>query len=229
MSAIAVEQVSDAARLWQAAQAANLGMVFIGGIVGGLLQPVVARLNPRTDNPPNINFLYSPLLGFAAAGISVYVVANSKTDEPIHLLFFALLCGLAFPSVLTSAVDNVTRRTNEMQQQVANIAEKARDDGPGSTVEAANELKATLAHNPAATVNESGKMQIENLSQQAVSNIGKSADANANPNVTALIIKQLEEVATIARSSGWQGTARAADSELDRLDPEHDTPATPPG
>lgn len=193
----------------------NLGVVLIGGVAGGLLQPIYARLNPDRKNPPSGHFLWSALLGLAAAGISVYVVANSNTTEPVRLLFFSLLCGLAFPSVLTSAVDSVSKRTEEMQRDMAVIAQQARSNEIADTAEAANQLKTTLARHPAETINAGGVSVVEASAQIAVQNIAETA--NTNPETASSVVNQLQQVGTVARTTGYEATANAVADELKKL------------
>lgn len=200
-------------------EATKSGLIVIGGgFLGGFLQPIYAKINPQSENPPSINFLFSPLLGVAAAGISVYVVANSNTDEPMRLLFFSLLCGLAFPAVLTSAVDNLGRKTATVQKDVASAAEKAKSEGLKETVEAAKDLKDTLGRNPPDSLKPSGQQAIEATAQQAVSNIAQTAVDD--PKSLDRIVKELQDVRAVAETAGWEGTAEAADEQLKKLSEE---------
>lgn len=200
---------------FDAASEANFGVVIIGGVLGGLLQPIVAKLNPNAQDPENKTFFLSPLLGVAAAGISIYVLANSNTEDPLRLLFFALLCGLAFPAVLTSAVDNVGRKTTSVQREVTEIAERAKADGIQQTAEAAQQLRTTLVRNPPDSLMPEGQKLIETAAQQAVSNIAQTPAADAK--TQRQVVDELQEVGTVARTAGWDGTAQAAADELKRL------------
>lgn len=197
------------------ASEANLGLVIIGGLIGGLLQPIFARLNPRSDDPPAINFLFSPILGIAAAGISIYVIANSDTDAPMRILFFALLCGLAFPAILTSAVDNVGRRTESVQKRVAQIANAASSDGIAETAQAASDLKAVLSRNPADTLKSEGQAVIETSARMAITNIANTAVND--PSVLKQVIQELKEVRAVADVAGWSETATEAADQAQKL------------
>lgn len=194
----------------------NLALVVIGGLIGGLLQPVFARLNSKSENPPGINFLFSPILGIAAAGISIYVIANSNPNAPMRILFFALLCGLAFPSVLTAAVDNVSRRTESVQNQVAQIANAASNDGMAETAQAASDLKSVLSRNPADTLKSEGHSVIETAAKMAITNIANTALNDRS--VLNNIIQELREVKTVANVAGWSETALAAGGQLEKLE-----------
>jgi len=200
--------------VYQAAQL-NLGVVLLGGLAGGLLQPIFARLNPDRQNPSSGHFAWSALLGVAAAGISVYVIANSETGNAIQLLFFSLLCGLAFPSVLTSAVDSVSKQTQDVQDTVAKAAEQARSNNIDDTSQAAKQLKNTLARNPAGVLASKGVTSVEATAQIAVQNIADTA--TGNPGATPEVINQLQQVETVARTTGYEATAKAAAEEIRKL------------
>lgn len=206
------DQMADFVRI---ATRHNLGPVAFGGAIGGLLQPVVAQLDPRSESPPGVNFLLCPILGCVAAGVSVYVLANSDTTDPMRLMFFAVMCGLAFPAVLSTAVDNVAKRATKVQTQISAIAEQARSDGMEETARAAAELRNTLLRNLPDALTQSGKSMIENAAQQAIGNIAHTAVVN--PELTTEVASELQEIAAVARTAGWQGAAESAARELEQL------------
>jgi hypothetical protein len=192
-----------------------LWIVVFGGFIGGLLQPVVSRLNPRTPAPETSHYLLGPLLGIAAAGISVFVLANSKTDDALRLLFFALLCGLAFPAILTSAVDNVSKRTDEVRKEVAEIADKARSNDPTQLADAVNQLRSTLVQNPANAITAEGQASVEKSAEQAVRNIAQTVEADAAQ--ARVVVEQLRDVATVAQSAGYGDLAQKTTETLEKL------------
>ena len=200
---------------WAAAAAANLGVVILGGLLGGLLQPVVAKLNPKSEDPTAQSYLLSPILGVAAAGISIYVLANSNPNDSLRLLFFALLCGLAFPAILASAVDNMTRRTTYVQQEVVGIAGRAKAEGIKETVQAAQDLRQVLGRNSADTVKPEGREVIDTVAQQAVNNIAQTPAPTAG--AERQVIEELQAVGAVAQSSGWSGAAGTVVEQLMRL------------
>lgn len=193
----------------------NLWVVAFGGFLGGALQPVVAKLNPKSPDPTTENFLLAPLLGVAAAGISIYALANSKTDDVMHLLFFALLCGLAFPAVLSSAVDNIGRNTAQVQSEVAQIAEQAKSEDKSVNAEAADALRTTLVRNPPDTVKPEGAALIEQSAREAVTNIAQTPVET--PAEQRELIEELREVGVAAKTVGWNLTAQTAADELRKL------------
>ena len=206
---------SGIAAFFTSAADANLGIVVLGGLLGGLLQPVVAKLNPRSEDPPIGAYWQSPLLGVAAAGISVYVLAHSNTHDAIPLLFFALLCGLAFPAVLTSAVDNIGRRTTNVQREIAAIAADAKSDGIEDTAKAAKDLRTVLSQNPPESVKPEGQGVIETAAEQVVTNIARTLAAT--PTLQRQVVDELKDVGAVAKTAGWAKTAQAAAEQLMNL------------
>jgi hypothetical protein len=194
------------------AAGANFGPVVVGGFLGGLLQPIVAKLHPQAANPAASNYWQSPLLGIAAAGISVYVLADSADGEPLRVLFFSLLCGLGFPAVLTSAIDKMGQRTREVTQEMAQIANNARSDGIDDTRRAAQQLRTVLSQNPPDSVKPEGQNLIETVAQQAVANIAQTPADTAT--LERQVVEELKEVGTVAMTAGWDNTAQAAADQL---------------
>lgn len=193
----------------------NLGAVLVGGLIGGVLQPVFARLDPERKNPTPLNYLWTALLGLAAAGVAVYVAADSKTGDPIRLLFFSIVCGLAFPAVLTRAVTNLGNHAAEVQQDVANAAEQARSNQAADVVQAADQLKTTLARNPIDAIGAKGAPVVEATAQIAVQNIADTAAQNIA--TAADVVNQLQQVGTIAKTAGYTAIVAAVIEELKKL------------
>jgi hypothetical protein len=181
----------------------DIGLVALGGAIGGVLQPILIRFDPSRQNPDGWNFLLGPLLGIAAAGISVFVLANSKTEDKLRLLFFSLLCGLAFPSVLTSAVDTLDPKSQAVERKADMIAATA---AKGKTDQAANELTSAMAQNPAS-------VGIEQVAQQKL-----EVSANAVEGESAEAIARLKRIGTTARDSGYDGVALRVTEELKKLE-----------
>ncbi|WP_077147868.1 hypothetical protein [Sphingopyxis sp. KK2] len=213
---------------WQEALAAwAIWVVISGGAVGGLLQPVVAKLRPAVVDPPPLQYLWAPLLGAAAAGITVFVLSNAKTDDAHQLFFFSLLCGLAFPSVLTSAVDNVGRQTEKVEKQLDAIAGKAMSDDVRVVANAADDLKAAMVQNPADTMPASGQKLIEATAQKAIDNIAQTAQQL--PEEAREVVEKLKEVATVAQSAGYADTAQKAAEQLRAISNAEDVANTDTG
>lgn len=198
----------------QAARDVNLGVVLAGGLIGGLLQPIVARLRPDAVNPSSASYWQSPLLGAAAAGISVYVLAHTNTSDTVPTLFFSLLCGLAFPAVLVQAIGNVSR-DSDLESNLGEIAEAAKSDSIPDSAAAAQQLRTALANNPLASVMPDAQHVIETTAQLAVANIANTAAPTAADQQT--IVSELQDVGAVAKSAGWQQTAQAVADQLRKM------------
>ena len=189
----------------------DLALVMAGGLAGGLLQPVVTQLNPDAANPGWLNYPLAALLGMAAAGISVYVIANSNTEEKARLLFFSLLCGLAFPAVLTNAVDGMSRQTQQVTESVSRAASNSAR--PRTQTAALQDFQKTIIQNPLTSVDEVGQKAIEASGEVIVRNLAKAAEGKRGGDR----INELKQIGLIARSQGYDSTAITAAEELTKL------------
>lgn len=200
----------------------SMKLVILGGFLGGLLQPAVARLDPSQINPTWPNWLIGPVLGIAAAGITVFVLANSNTENKLRLLFFSLLCGLAFPAVLTSAVEGVNAQSKDVSEQAEKIATKAVAGNAGG---AANDLTKTMLENPTSlNIDRSAEAQLESTADAVVSKLADTAEAGEGASASKAI-EQLKQIGTAARSAGYDGTAIRVTEELKKIEANAETGA----
>lgn len=130
------------ARAWLSTRS-DVVVVLVAGAIGGALATAIQALLKHDGNLvtfaiPSIPFakttLYA-LLGAIAAGFSVYIAANSKLDDHRRLAFFALLCGITFPAVLASSVDQST----EQGQEKLELGRKVAPDSPTAAATVAAE------------------------------------------------------------------------------------------
>lgn len=197
----------------------GIKLVAVGGFIGGVLQPIVATLNPAQANPTGLHILFGPLLGVAAAGITVFVLANSKTEDKMRLFFFSLLCGLAFPAVLTSAVESVNAQSKEVAERAAAIATEA---VAGNASAAANDLTKTMLDNPTSgNVDRSAEAQLESTAQTVVSKLADRAEASEGAKADKAI-EELKQIGTAAHSAGYDGTALRVAKELRKIEASKD-------
>jgi uncharacterized protein (UPF0335 family) len=160
-----------------------------------------------------------PVLGIAAAGITVFVLANSNTENKLRLLFFSLLCGLAFPTVLTSALESVNAQSQEVVDRAAEIATEV---VAGNASAAASDLTKTMLDNPtSANVDRSAEAQLESTAQSVVSKLADRAEAGEGASADRAI-EQLKQIGTAARSSGYDGTAIRVTKELRKIEASTD-------
>lgn len=191
-----------------------MGLVALGGACGGLLQPILARFDPSQQNPDFSNWFLGPILGVAAAGITVFVLANSNTENKLRLLFFSLLCGLAFPSVLTRAVDTLDPVSQEVVKKAEDIAEKT---AKGKTEQAAVELTATMSQNPAtAAVEKEAEQKLEASANAVVSDLVQKAGTETAGGQEA--VEHLKQIGDSARDSGYDGVALRVNDELQKIE-----------
>ena len=190
----------------------SIKLVGLGGFFGGLLQPAVAQLDKTSGDPTLSNWVIGPLLGVAAAGITVFVLANSNTENKMRLLFFSLLCGLAFPTVLTSAVEGVSAQSQEVADKAGEIATKA---VAGNATGAAVDLTKTMLENPtSAVVDRDAEAQLDSTADAVVTKLG---DKVATGEGADKAFEQLQQIGAAARTAGYDGTANRVDEELDKI------------
>lgn len=192
----------------------DIALVSFGGAFGGFLQPILARFDPSQQNPDFSNWFLGPVLGIAAAGITVFVLANSNTENKLRLLFFSLLCGLAFPSVLTRAVDSLDAQSQVVEDRAKEIAESS---AKGKSFQAANELTKTMAQNPSTVaIEQQSQEKLEISASTVVDNLAAKAVANSSGSSAA--IEQLKQIGTTARNAGYDGVALKVTEELKQIE-----------
>jgi hypothetical protein len=192
----------------------DIGLVAIGGALGGLLQPILARFDPSQQNPDFSNWFLGPILGIAAAGITVFVLANSDTEDKPRLIFFSLLCGLAFPSVLTRAVETLDPASQAVENKAERIAATAAN---GKTELAATQLTSAMAQNPSTgTIEKMAEQKLEVSANAVVSNLAEKATTGDQAGASA--IEKLKQIGTTARDTGYDGVALRVTEELKKIE-----------
>ncbi|WEK47394.1 MAG: hypothetical protein P0Y56_03660 [Candidatus Andeanibacterium colombiense] len=184
-------------------------------------------MTPRLESPEPGKFAQniglSGLLGIAAAGISAYVLTDATHTDAVRLLFLALISGLAFPAVLTSAMDTKGQQTSRLQQEVLRITDNATTPDIGETAKAAKELRLVLAQNPAESVKPDGQGVIDTMAQQAVNNIAQTPATKIAEQ--RQVVEELKEVGTVAQNTGWDKTTQAVIDQLKILGEKTDNDA----
>lgn len=200
-----------------------LAVVAAGGVIGGSLQPVVAKFLPGASAAPTrFGFLMSPALGIAAAGISVFVIAHTDTAKGLPLFFFSMLCGLGFPVVLSQAVGSLGKTTAAATREVSKIADQANSNDPLVVAAATTQLREAMVKTPATTVTEDGANKIAESASRAVANIAQTAQAA--PAEARSIVDQLVAVATVAQSAGYDATTAEVAKQLEMLSKDKNVP-----
>jgi hypothetical protein len=190
-----------------------LGIVSLGGAVGGFLLPVM-QSSGLVESRLSVGFALAPLLGIAAAGISVFVLANCRLDDKLRLLFFSLLCGLTFPTVLASAMN--------AQSQAGIKAEKAADAitataGKLDNKQASEAIVKALEANQADALSDDPDAA-EKLETAAKAVVDRLASAASNPADPEANIANLSKIGEAAKASGHDATVVAVASALQTLE-----------
>ncbi len=190
-----------------------LGIVSLGGAIGGFLLPVMEQ-SGLVEARLSVGFLLAPLLGIAAAGISVFVLANCRLDDKLRLLFFSLLCGLTFPSVLASAMNAQSQAGVKAEKAADKITETVvrlgNEEASDAIVKALKENQAdALSGDPAAAE------KLENAAKVVVDRLASAASGPVDPKAN---INRLKEVGEAAMESGHDATVIAVASALQTLE-----------
>lgn len=190
-----------------------LGIVSLGGAIGGFLLPVMQSAG-LVESRLSVGFPLAPLLGIAAAGISVFVLANCRLDDKLRLLFFSLLCGLTFPTVLASAMN--------AQSQAGIKAEKAADTitataGQMDNKSASDAIAKALEANQADSL-VSDPDAAKKLETAAKAVVDRLTSAASNPIDPEANIANLSKIGEAAKASGHDATVVAVASALQTLE-----------
>lgn len=190
-----------------------LGIVSLGGAVGGFLLPVMQSAG-LVESRLSVGFPLAPLLGIAAAGISVFVLANCRLDDKLRLLFFSLLCGLTFPTVLATAMN--------AQSQAGIKAEKAAEvitatAGKLDNKAASDAIVKALEANQADALSDDPDAA-EKLETAAKVVVDRLASAASNPVDPEANIANLSKIGEAAKASGHDATVVAVASALQTLE-----------
>lgn len=165
----------------------DVSIVLGAGAIGGLLATAIQGLLKHDGNlvtyvipiiPFGKSVLYA-LLGAIAAALSVYIAANSKLDDLKRLTFFALLCGITFPAILASSVD----QAGEDAQQKLELSRRVALDSPEAAATVAVEAFEELPTAPVDRATEEAiKVEATALVKQ-LQNQGTEAGMQAANNV----------------------------------------------
>lgn len=179
--------------------AKDMTVTLSGGAFGGLLAPIAQAITRAKGDLlifaiPDLPLYYWALfsmLGSIMAWVSVFL-ANSKRDDLRHLSAFAIICGLTFPSLVLSTL-------NDNAQEAVGIVETAAasaqgdNDQPEIAVAAVAETISTI---PASTVGREGTALIEANAQSLINNISQSDTIEA--------FEQAKLISDAANEAGYQ-------------------------
>jgi len=189
----------------------EVALIIAGGAAGGLLSVLDAWADP-VSYPLTLSKLASLLLipaikGGAAAGIGVYLLTTFDPTQTVRGFFFAVTCGLAFPSILANGTSYAQKVTSQVAaKSIVENAERLK-----GTTTIAEIQDASIAIAKAAAKVEPGDAQVADAAvQQAVANLSKAADA-AN---AAATVDAISAIGTAAAAQRLPATTNSARIEL---------------
>jgi hypothetical protein len=191
---------------------APLVLVVGGGCLGGLmLRLMVYSGLVKVDHA--LEWYTAFALGGAAAGISVFLLANCRLDEKLRLLFFSILCGMTFPSILQAAMkDAQSTAVKKAEADSENVEEKSNTPEAGKvTVDALeNNMSADLMDDDpdaARKLEDAARVVVNKMAVEAVTGTGPIE-----------MIEELKDIGFAAKTGGHNGTVVAVATELEKLE-----------
>ena len=168
-------------------------VICAAGLLGGALSESAYELAGSPLRPGG-SMATRVGLGMVAAGLGTLILANSDRNDRLRLFFFALLCGMCYPSVIGQAMSDVERRAKEATES-RNMAVQ----------------KSAIENTPAADISPDVRQEME---RNIVATIEKAGSASA-PN--AETIKEISELGQVARENGYDSAAITAAETLTKL------------
>ncbi len=198
-----------------------LGIVAAGGAIGGLLLPVMEK-SGLVESRLSVGFMTAPLLGIAAAGISVFVLANCRLEDKLRLLFFSLLCGLTFPTVLATAMNAQSPAGKKADDAANKIYANAGSGNATIRPETVTATTEALVKNNASTLNDDPEAA-KKLESAASVVVGQLATTTQSNTATIANIESLKKIGEAAKMGGHDATVVAVASALQRLETNQPT------
>jgi hypothetical protein len=108
----------------------EVSLVSGGGALGGILSVISvfgeSVFGTQIISSPFSTFLNAILIptlkGGVAAGLGVYLLANSDMTNLVRVFFFSIACGLVFPSILDQAATVASKTTTQLANQQVSVA-----------------------------------------------------------------------------------------------------------
>jgi hypothetical protein len=187
-------------------------LVAIFGAIGGFLAWLLMATTGGSLFPGWSSYATVPtavLFGAAAAGIGVYVLANTDMTNLGRGLFFALLCGIFFKPVMqagygfvVSAVSQAQARSSASTVQGASqtLASALKSSQPRQVttqVQKTSDATTALVQQAAAVSDPELKQKLDSSSTAAIDTIASAAPAAPQASVNSLL-----QIGDAARKSG---------------------------
>ena len=169
----------------------HLYVVLALGVTGGLLAAAVQALF-RTKGDltlfavPSLNagqYVIFGVFGAIAAGFSVYMAANSRREDLLHLAFFSLSCGIGFPAVLLETQTDAARQAQATIKSAANVVTDSSQSVTKVAPAAAALAAEAVSQAPAREVDKQTRAIVANETQNIIERLSEqntpAADAAA--------------------------------------------------
>ena len=182
----------------------HLFIVLISGMFGGILAAPIQALFRTNGNltlfalPPLHLWQYTffAVFGALAAGFSIYMAANSRREDLVHLFFFALSCGIGFPAVL---LETQSKGAKDAQQKITSVdaivADTKRVGLDKVAPAAVSTITTTVAQIPASQVDK----QTQLIVADKASNIIQQLDSANTP----AAIAAAQQIFEATRDAGY--------------------------
>ncbi len=201
-------------------KATEVTLVFLGGALGGIVSVMDAWTDPVSYPLTVAKFMALFVIPFVkggcAAGIGVYVLTSLDPNQLVRAFFFAVACGLVFPSVLTkggSMVDSVTAQvaTKVIEENASKIARIEAAAASDDKVLDVQDIKsaATSIIKAEQKVPQGDKKAAESALQQAISTLGREATKGV-----AGALQTITDIGTLSASRGLGSPTETAIREL---------------
>ena len=164
--------------------------VLIGGLLGGALYAFTDESKP--------NFWVATFAGAIAAGISIFVLAGTDTNNVLRLIFFAVVSGYSYPIILKAARDSIVNRSGSAEPQL----KAAKAQAKVAPKQAADTLKAVFSVNAAIDVDKNRASAIANAARDTVATIAAGVGDKTEAQVSSAI-DSMKSIGNAATQAGY--------------------------
>jgi hypothetical protein len=211
-----------------------MGLVAAFGAVGGLIAWILqsstgGRLLPWAwyGAVPA-----AMVLGAGAAGIGVYVLATTDTEQRGRALFFALLCGVFFKPVWQAGSSFITGAVSQAKAQsqlstvqsdstqLSNSVQTAPTQQIQNDVARTGDSTAALVQQTARIPDDSVRKALQNDSMQAVDTIAAAA-----PKAPAISVETLSKIGIVAKQTDQENLTLHVLNSLSKIESSTTDPA----
>ena len=178
--------------------------VLIGGLLGGALYAFTDESKP--------NFWVATFAGAIAAGISIFVLAGTDTNNVLRLIFFAVVSGYSYPIILKAARDSIVNRSGSAEPQL----KAAKAQAKVAPKQAADTLKAVFSVNAAIDVDKNRASAIANAARDTVATIAAGVGDKTEAQVSNAI-DSLQSIGNAATQAGYIQVTNEVINQLNSL------------